>query len=662
MAVRRRTRAPPAPLRWEETASIVDKYWGEMTSEAIRQRVLESAPRNPLHTHRIIRKLYIAFFFLYGFFVLVPLWFMWYWPRFTRPRRSWTAQRCVRVRWSRRICAVVARCEIDWLGRDLSVQLDPSRLIHSHPVTIGVPPDSWLIGYAAKMMNQLHATRGKWHPDMVHRRSPAWSRWNPAPSPHGFAPVSAFWYSGPKASRKSKVAPRQRGDPVLLAFHGGGYVCGTAAETDATSLIYRNLVQYTPIKHVLSVDYRLANKAPWPLPLLDAIAAYYHLVAVEGIDERDILFGGDSAGGHLALATMRWVRDAGPQLGLRGPRAMLLFSPWSDTGFTHVWGDKLMKHNLGTDIIHDSFGPFAAGLLTRAMPPGCIHDDVYLSPASRLIAPDENMFADFPPMFITYGEVERISLEITDLFRRVQLARRSQPTVVPDELYQAPDGVHDFMIFPWFAEETAAVLERLDEWLRDLLSRDDTDDDVVVSTSLGPHADLPPLGMISPATELPPPLAPLTGISGGRSGTQSSRPSPHPSPFSPFAALSPMTAPQSPYFHALSPEEKQRRQEHRAALKTAKSPRMVPVRDTPRFMYADMRHEGLHYLDIPHLDLGGGGGSGVPIGSAALEEDELRLDAEDKDAQVSSDTSSSDDTSRPSSSRGQSASPPRSKM
>lgn len=142
MPARKRTRAPPAPLRWEETTSIVDKYWGEMTSEAIRERVvsvavgrahhqLEDAPRNPLHTHRVFRKLYIAFFLLYGFFVLVPLWFLWYWPRFTRPRRSWTAQRCVRVRWSRRICAAVARCEIDWLGRDLSVQLVSHCLVGS---------------------------------------------------------------------------------------------------------------------------------------------------------------------------------------------------------------------------------------------------------------------------------------------------------------------------------------------------------------------------------------------------------------------------------------------------------------------------------------------------------------------------------------------------
>jgi acetyl esterase/lipase len=455
--------------------------------------------------------------------------------------------------------------------------------------------------------------------------------------------------------------PRLRGDPVLLAFHGGGYICGSAAENDATSLIYRNVVQYTPIKHVLSVDYRLANKAPWPLPLLDAIAAYYHLVAVEGIDERDILIGGDSAGGHLALATMRWIRDAGPQLGLRGPRAALLFSPWCDIGFTHVWGDKLMKHNLGTDIIHDSFGPFASGLLTRAMKPGCIHEDVYLSPASRLIAPNAGMFAGFPPMFITYGEVERISLEITDVFRRIQLSRRSQPAVIPDELYQAPDAVHDFMIFPWFADETAAALERLDDWLRDLLSRDDTeDDDLAVSMSLGPHHDLQPLAMISPATELPPPLAPLTSARPGPGPQASSRPSPHLSPFSPFSPLSPL---QSPYFHALSPEERQRRQEKRAALASAKSPRMVPVRDTPRLMYADMRHEGLHYLDIPHLDLGGSGGSGVPIGTAALEEDELRLDAHQKDHNGSDTSSGSDSTSRPPSRRAKtSPAPPRSKM
>lgn len=431
------------------------------------------------------------------------------------------------------MCAVYApaRSLRDPHEAKADVLQDPTKLLYSHQVTLQQAPDAWLLGYAASAMNELNAMRGKWHPDMIHRRSPAWSKWNSSPAELGFAPVSAFWYSGPKVSRKSKAPPRKAGEPILLAFHGGGYICGTAAETDATSLIYRNLVQYTAVKHVLSVDYRLADKSPWPVPLLDAISAYHHLVAVEGVDERDILLGGDSAGGHLAMALMRWIRDAGVQLGLRGPRALLLFSPWSDIGFTHVWGDKLLKHNLGSDIIHDTFGPFASGLLTRAMPPGTIHRDVYLSPASRLITPTASMFLDFPPMFITYGEAERITLEITDLYRRVQLARKVATPPVKDVLYKAPDSVHDFMIFPWFADESAVVLERLDEWLRELLGRDDSDDDVSVVAGLGSPAGLEPLGLASPAFELPPILdiAPPPSHSGCRLPPRPSSPHSHPS-------------------------------------------------------------------------------------------------------------------------------------
>lgn len=65
----------------------------------------------------------------------------------------------------------------------------------------------------------------------------------------------------------------------MLHFHGGGYLCGTAAESDLTSSICKALVNYSPIHHILSVDYRLAPVGPWPLPLLDAISAYHYLDA-----------------------------------------------------------------------------------------------------------------------------------------------------------------------------------------------------------------------------------------------------------------------------------------------------------------------------------------------------------------------------------------------
>jgi acetyl esterase/lipase len=125
----------------------------------------------------------------------------------------------------------------------------------------------------------------------------------------------------------------------MLHFHGGGYLCGTAAETDLTSSIPKALVMHSAVHHILSVDYRLAPMAPWPLALLDAISAYRYLVVDLGIPERDIIVIGDSAGGHLALALTRWIRDEGSHVGLHIPRALVLMSPWCDVGFTHSWGD-----------------------------------------------------------------------------------------------------------------------------------------------------------------------------------------------------------------------------------------------------------------------------------------------------------------------------------
>ena len=144
--------------------------------------------------------------------------------------------------------------------------------------------------------------------------------------------------------------PRAPGDPVMIHFHGGGYLCGTAAETDLTSSIPKSLVLHSPIHHILSVDYRLAPTSPWPLPLLDAISSYRHVLD-EGFLERDIVLVGDSAGGHLALALARWLRDEGAVLGLHGPRGLVIISPWVDVGFSDAWGLKNKSYNADSDTV-----------------------------------------------------------------------------------------------------------------------------------------------------------------------------------------------------------------------------------------------------------------------------------------------------------------------
>ena len=249
---------------------------------------------------------------------------------------------------------------------------EPEKLTHSHPVTIPAAPSSWLRGHVKETLDTLLASRGKWDAHLLHRpdrsRPGVWGQWADTTEQYGFAPVKAFWFDGKKVDPASTRRNRQPGQAVMLHFHGGGYLCGTAAETDLTSGIPKHLVVHSPIHHVLSVDYRLAPKAPWPLPLLDAISAYRHLVHDEMVDEKDIVLVGDSAGGHLAIALTRWIRDEGSALGLKGPRGLVVMSPWCDVGFTNAWGEGL-HYNADCDTVSSLRGFNSGGLTSRLMTP-----------------------------------------------------------------------------------------------------------------------------------------------------------------------------------------------------------------------------------------------------------------------------------------------------
>jgi hypothetical protein len=82
---------------------------------------------------------------------------------------------------------------------------------------------------------------------------------------------------------------------------------------------------------VLTPQYCLAveDHASFPATLQDAITAYAHVVHVLGVSTEHVVLSGDSAGGNLALALLRYLHeDARPALAL--PRAALLWSPWLD--------------------------------------------------------------------------------------------------------------------------------------------------------------------------------------------------------------------------------------------------------------------------------------------------------------------------------------------
>ncbi|WP_214110608.1 alpha/beta hydrolase [Acrocarpospora catenulata] len=98
--------------------------------------------------------------------------------------------------------------------------------------------------------------------------------------------------------------------PVLIYFHGGGWVYGTLDRADPLA---RDLAVRTGAI-VISVDYRLAPEHPFPAAAEDAWAVVRDVFAHPeryGADPARIAVIGDSAGGNLAAVTAWLARDAG---------------------------------------------------------------------------------------------------------------------------------------------------------------------------------------------------------------------------------------------------------------------------------------------------------------------------------------------------------------
>ncbi len=119
--------------------------------------------------------------------------------------------------------------------------------------------------------------------------------------------------------------------PVILYFHGGGWVIANADVYDAGA---RGLAKQAGAI-VVSVDYRQAPEHKFPAAWDDALASYKWVIANAaslGGDPTRLALAGESAGGNLALATAVAARDAG----LQAPLHVLAVYPVGQTGSLHT--------------------------------------------------------------------------------------------------------------------------------------------------------------------------------------------------------------------------------------------------------------------------------------------------------------------------------------
>src|SRR6476620_7866437 len=170
---------------------------------------------------------------------------------------------------------------------------------------------------------------------------------------------------------------------VILYFHAGVYVIGTAA---ATVPLVSDLVRRTGTRAV-TLEYRLAPEHPYPAAVDDARAAYEGLLA-QGTAAGQIALAGDSAGAGLAVATLLALRDAGTPL----PSSAFVMSPYADLTLS---GETMVENQALDPILTP------AGLRLR------VPDYVGRADASNpLISPIFGNLSGLPPLLIQVGSHE----------------------------------------------------------------------------------------------------------------------------------------------------------------------------------------------------------------------------------------------------------------
>ena len=129
-----------------------------------------------------------------------------------------------------------------------------------------------------------------------------------------------FTVNGVKVERL--INPKQKkSSRVALQLHGGGYI-------GALSDWYRELAVkqavLTDAHEVWLVDYRIAPENLYPAALDDAAQVYTELLN-RGVDPKNLIVFGDSAGGNLALELSIYLREKN----LPQPAMLILASPWT---------------------------------------------------------------------------------------------------------------------------------------------------------------------------------------------------------------------------------------------------------------------------------------------------------------------------------------------
>ncbi len=226
-------------------------------------------------------------------------------------------------------------------------------------------------------------------------------------------------------------------DRLFIHIHGGAYTvnAGYAGVTEALMIAH-----YVKIP-VISIDYRMPPKHPFPASVDDVLAVYKELIKIH--HPNSIAIGGTSAGGGLVMASIHNFKAAGSEL----PGALFLGTPWTDL---NKIGDSYFL-NEGIDQILVCY----EGILKESA-------DLYAGEHDKkdpLISPIYGDVTGFPPTYLVSGTRDMF------LSNTVRAHRKLRTAGVVADLNVYEGMSHGQYLAVFGSPETAQVFGELGEFL-----------------------------------------------------------------------------------------------------------------------------------------------------------------------------------------------------
>ncbi|KAK8241239.1 Alpha/Beta hydrolase protein [Phyllosticta capitalensis] len=382
--------------------------------------------------HQPVRGLY-ALYAITLEAIRMPIWMLLFLIPSLRPCPQWTHPQAVRHKILKAFVYHSAMLEIL-----VPLSLSPGR--EGNRFVVMPPAESSL--YQGPMVDKCGTVR----PEKIG------GTWYPTPYP---SPVAS---GGPVPTNKEAKNDNDHGF-VVLHFHGGAFVLGDGRERDCGPLARGMLRCAGPsgVRYIFCPQYRLAgppSNVRFPGALQDAVTSYAHLLRTMRIPTSRIVVSGDSAGGNIVFALLRYISEYGAATGLPPPAAAWCWSPWINPSVAIDKKQIARSPNYGTDYLSKDFGAWGAR--------------VYVSPHVPLDNPyvsgGPHPFYTATPVFVQTGGAEVLFHENVEWVESMQKVKGNR--IFIEIVDYAPHDIPLIAHIAGFAEQYDEAATKAGEFLR----------------------------------------------------------------------------------------------------------------------------------------------------------------------------------------------------